>query len=464
MGKGRSAPPPPDPKETAAAQTGTNVATAIANAQLGNVNQVTPYGSLTYDQTGSYEFTDPSSGSTYNVPTFTATQTTGPGGQEVVDNNIATQQAISRIGRNQADRIESALSSPIGIGGLPARAQLDDVARPSYERAGSGPSLANNLNAASQITTAAPSGGPISGSIAGSGPITRQPMAAGDITRSYGNEFTADRRRVEDALMERLNPQFTRDQEALDARLASQGILAGSQAYEQAQDRLGRQKNDARLSAVLSAGQEQSRLANLARDQAAFSNAAQAQGYGQNMGVADFANRAQAQRFGQNLTAAQLANQAQGQQFQQGLAGAQFANQAQAQGFNQLQGRNAAMQQEFGNQLQGAAFNNTLEDNRYSIDMGRYNAQNAARADVLNEETALRNQPINEISALLSGSQLQAPTYAATNMPRIPTTDYAGLVNNQYQGQLEAWRQRQDNRNQMFGMLGGLGKAYIGAM
>ena len=47
MGK-PDAPQPTDPKETSAAQTGTNVSTAIANAMMGNVNQITPNGSLTY--------------------------------------------------------------------------------------------------------------------------------------------------------------------------------------------------------------------------------------------------------------------------------------------------------------------------------------------------------------------------------------------------------------------------------
>lgn len=51
MGKS-SAPTPPDPKQTSAAQTGTNIATAIANNTMGMMDQVTPYGSLTYETIG----------------------------------------------------------------------------------------------------------------------------------------------------------------------------------------------------------------------------------------------------------------------------------------------------------------------------------------------------------------------------------------------------------------------------
>ena len=61
MGK-PSSPTPPNPYQTASAQTGTNVATSVANAYLGNVNQQTPTGSLNYNPTGNYQFTDPVSG------------------------------------------------------------------------------------------------------------------------------------------------------------------------------------------------------------------------------------------------------------------------------------------------------------------------------------------------------------------------------------------------------------------
>ena len=464
MGKGSSAPPPPDPKETAGAQTGTNVSTAIANAQLGNVNQVTPYGSLTYDQTGTYQFTDPNSGNSYDVPTFTATQTTGPGGQQVVDNNIATQQSISRIGRDQANRIEQTLATPAGAAGLPQRRSIDSVAAPSYQRVGTGPSLGDNLGSAGQIQSSLGNAGQINPNIADAGSVGGQLGNAGDITRSYNSDFSADRQRVEDALMQRLNPSLERDRGALESRLASQGIRVGSEAYQDAMGDFGRQSNDARVSAILGAGQEQSRLAGLARDQASFGNNAQAQQFGQNLTSGTFANDAQAQRFGQNNAATQLANQAQAQQFGQNLAAGSFANDAQAQGFNQLQGLNAAQQQEYQNALSGAGFNNTTANTAFNADLTRYNAGNAERSSALNEQIALRNQPINEIAALLSGSQLQAPQFASTQMPQIPTVDYAGLVNTQYQGQLDAWKQQQENKNQMMGAIGGLGKAYIGTL
>jgi len=47
-----SAPAPPDPMKQAAAQTSSNVSTAIANAALGNINEYTPQGSVVRKQTG----------------------------------------------------------------------------------------------------------------------------------------------------------------------------------------------------------------------------------------------------------------------------------------------------------------------------------------------------------------------------------------------------------------------------
>ena len=76
-------PTPPDPNATARAQTSTNVSTAVANAFLNNTNQTSPDGSLDYNQTGSYSWTDPTTNATYNIPRFTATQTLSPEQQQI---------------------------------------------------------------------------------------------------------------------------------------------------------------------------------------------------------------------------------------------------------------------------------------------------------------------------------------------------------------------------------------------
>jgi len=118
MGK-PSAPQPPNPITTAAAQTSTNVQSAVANAFLNNVNQNTPYGSLMYNQSGSYGWTDPTTGQTYNIPTFTATQTMTPQGQAILGQTQATEYNLAGMANAQSQKIASLLSSGINLSGAP---------------------------------------------------------------------------------------------------------------------------------------------------------------------------------------------------------------------------------------------------------------------------------------------------------------------------------------------------------
>src|SRR5690606_36321083 len=67
----------------------------------------------------------------------------------------------------------------------------------------------------------------------------------------------------------------------------------------------------------------------------------------------------------------------------------------------------------------------------------------SGRAQGFQEAQASRNQPINEITALVSGSQVSQPNFVNANMPTIPTTDVAGIINQDYQNQLGAWGQKQ---------------------
>lgn len=72
------------------------------------------------------------------------------------------------------------------------------------------------------------------------------------------NEQT--RQNVSASLLERMNPQFDRDRERLETRLANQGITMGSAAYNTGMDELSRARNDARLAADAQAGNEMSRV------------------------------------------------------------------------------------------------------------------------------------------------------------------------------------------------------------
>jgi len=380
-------PDPPDPIATAAAQTGTNVNTALANTALQQVNQVTPQGNLTYSQTGSTHFTDPTTGVGYDIPQSTATQTLTPWGQVAFDQGEYAKANLSALGNEQAEKL---------------RAQFGGTFDPTT----GGPAFGdvNSLRNAPQAQT----------SFGDAGQIGSTCAASPDIQRSYqhGDDFSADRQRIEAGLMERLDPSLQQERQKYEQQLADQGIRYGSPAYENAMRNYSMQANDARLGVIGKGGEEQARLSTMAREAGEFANNAAQQQYEQTYGRANFANAAQQQQFAQN---------------------------AQRGSFN-----NAALAQNF--QQAGTAFN----------------ASNAARQQYLDEQFALRNQPINEISALLSGSQVSKPNFLSTGGATIPTTDVAGLINRNFDQQMAVSNQQSATANNiiggLFGFAGGLGR------
>ncbi len=79
------------------------------------------------------------------------------------------------------------------------------------------------------------------------------------------------------------------------------------------------------------------------------------------------------------------------------------------------------------------------------------------RGQAFSEALAQRNQPLNEIIGLMSGTQVQNPnaTFAQTPQVGVAGVDYTGLVNNKYNAEMQAHRG-------MMGGLFGLGSALIG--
>ena len=263
MGKSR-APAPPDPRQTAQAQTGTNIGTAIANNTMGMVNQITPDESLTYSQTGTYKYTDPYTGQVYDLPNYTATTQLSEAGQAIKNQNNTTQLNLATTGANQSGFLKDYL----------------------------------------------------------------------------GNVWNPDTSAIEGRLMElgsqRLDPRFAQEEDRLRTRLANQGVTAGSEAFNREMSSLGQMRNDA---------------------------------------------------------------------------------------FNQLM-------------LQG-------------------------RGQAFSELQAQRNQPINEISALLSGSQVSNPQVQMMQPQGAATTDVAGLINSNYNQRLQGWQQQQARSQNLLGGLFGLGAAGI---
>lgn len=142
MGKPQqSAPQAPDPSYVSSQQTQSNQNTAIANAWLNNVDQDTPYGSLTYTQNGG-QFDNAGNW----IPRFKATQTLSPDQQKLYDTQTRVTQGAYDLADQYTGRIADATSQPFNYEGLPAapvynedyRKQqlqaIQDRAAPSMER------------------------------------------------------------------------------------------------------------------------------------------------------------------------------------------------------------------------------------------------------------------------------------------------------------------------------------------
>lgn len=126
---GKSAPKPTDPKLTSAATTGTNVATSVANAFLTNMNETTPDGTKTFDQTGSYSWTDPYTGQTYNIPRFSVTQTLSQPQQAIKNQNDAASLNLATLGNNLSGTLGQQLTGNFRLGNEATEGRLMELGR-----------------------------------------------------------------------------------------------------------------------------------------------------------------------------------------------------------------------------------------------------------------------------------------------------------------------------------------------
>lgn len=182
-----SQPTPPDPQVTAAAQAAADKETAIAQSQLNQVNQITPYGNLTYEQRGT---------TAEGTPQYTATTTLSPEGQRQLDLTNQAGVAYGETANQQLAQVRDLLSEPLSFDSL------------------------------------------------GPAPVVNE----------------ATRQSVRDSTLARLQPTIDRDREAMEARLASQGINLGTAAYEDAIRQFDNRLNDLYLGTDATAGNEMARM------------------------------------------------------------------------------------------------------------------------------------------------------------------------------------------------------------
>lgn len=164
----------------------------------------------------------------------------------------------------------------------------------------------------------------------------------------------------------RLDPMWQDRQKDLEGQLANMGLTRGTQAWNREMQNMMMGRNDAygqaMNQAILTSGQEAQRM------------------QGMNLASGNFANQAAQQNFANQGLSQQWQNAATGQQFQQGLAQGQFANAAQNQGFTQDMGmaglNNAALQA----QQQAAQGWGAQATQRYGADQSKAGQIGSAQA------------------------------------------------------------------------------------
>lgn len=210
MGKSApAAPRVPDPAATAAAQASANKETAIAQAQLNNVNQNTPFGSLTFTRNDAISGGEGSDGLTGGgggdaldgVPSFTATTTLAPEQQRLLDLQNQAAETFGQTANEQLGAVRGTLSSPLDF---------------------------------SQF---------------GAAPVA--------------NEET--RQATRNAIIARSEDDFARQRDALETRLVNQGFDRGTEAFSNAFSDFNSAQNDFRLAADAAAGDEMARTFALER-------------------------------------------------------------------------------------------------------------------------------------------------------------------------------------------------------
>ena len=380
MGKKATPPPVPDYGAAAKQQGTANLESAVATSKLSNPNTYGPLGSqvVTYG-TGEDQYTP------------TIRQTLTPDAQATLEAQQGVERSLAELGQQGVAQAKTILGTPFN----PNLPGIDT-------------SIAESVTPVNQ---AAYNAGSAQRSVAG--PTFQQGIDTSGIAAMPVNAGMTGQQ----AIMSRLQPQLTQNENATRQRLANQGLVTGGEAYENEMRTMGQNRNDLELQAAAQ-GINLDAMMNQ-------------QGFGQAQARGQFGNEAQQSQFNAALQNAGMSNTALQQDYQNQLA-AQTA-------------QNAAIAQNFNQQLGMAQFGNTAQDQS------------------LTQQLQLRNQPLNQITGLMSGSQIQMPQfqgYQPTNVAAAPI--YQG-VQDTFQGQMDQYGIRQGANNALTSGLMSMGGSAAGA-
>ena len=92
-----------------------------------------------------------------------------------------------------------------------------------------------------------------------------------------------------------------------------------------------------------------------------------------------------------------------------------------------------------------------------------YGLESSARDRAINEMIMPRTQGLNELAAMLSGTQVQGPSFVQTPQTGMAAPDVMGATYGAYNGAMDAYGSQMRQNNAMMGGLFGLGSAGLGA-
>ena len=443
--KSPKAPPAPDYAAAATAQGQANLRAGLQTAGISNPNIISPYG----NQTVTWDMSDP------NMPKPTITQTLTPEAQAALNSQQRVQRELADLGSQGVANAQRVLGTPFDYQGPGVQTSFNQGPALNYGPTMGQYGMAQGVDANQFGQNRSIGAGDFG--FAGAINANEFGLASGMQDAKYGsaqrnlnlsgvaNMPVNAGMTGQQAILQRLSPQLERQREGLRTQLINQGFRPGTEAYNRAMEQQGQQENDLLTQAAL-----QGINVDMAANQQGFGQAATAAGlYNQGLG----------QDFGQGLAALQVSNQAIGQNFGQGMSSQQLKNAAVAQNFGQAmaaqqmqndavnanlanamgaQGmNNAAMQQNYGQASNLAGLYNSAAAQQYNQNMQGAQFGNMASDQALARALQLRNQPLNEITALMGASQIQNPQfqgYTGANVNAAPVYQAVGDQGNYAMG------------------------------
>jgi hypothetical protein len=197
-----SQPTPPNPYQTAGAQTSANTAASNFSTITGNANAQNPYGSVSYDQGTMTPVYDSSGNQTGSAPRYTQTTTLNPAQQHLLDLETQAKTNLGNTAVSETANLQNALNKPVD----PSKWTPWQTSMPTQ-----------------------------------------------DLRQDQG---TTDRAGIEDAMMASYNRSVAPTEQAQEASLAARGLSPGSQGYAQMQMTRDDSRAEQARQAYLASGNE----------------------------------------------------------------------------------------------------------------------------------------------------------------------------------------------------------------